>query len=65
MNAHNTRNAGGGAPVVINQSINVSAGVAQTVRAEMMNMLPSFKESAMQGVLDAKRRGGSFGQAFG
>lgn len=50
--------------VVVNQVINVSAGVSQTVRAEMMNLLPQFKQQATAGVLDAKRRGGSYGGAF-
>lgn len=57
-----TKGQSGG--VVVNQVINVSAGVAQTVRAEMMNMLPQFKQQATAGVLDAKRRGGSYGGAF-
>lgn len=57
-----TKGQSGG--VVVNQTINVSAGVSQTVRAEMMNMLPQFKQQATQGVLDAKRRGGSYGGAF-
>jgi len=65
-NNMNTRSAGGGgAATVINQTINVSAGVAQTVRAEMISLLPRFKQDTMSAVVDAKRRGGSFGQAFG
>jgi phage-related minor tail protein len=57
--------AGGGAGVVVNQTINLSTGVAQTVRTEVMNMLPQIQNAAVSGVLDAKRRGGSFGTAFG
>lgn len=66
MNNHNTKNAlGGGGGTVVNQTINVQSGVAQTVRAEMISLLPRFKQDTMNAVVDAKRRGGSFGQAFG
>ena len=51
---------GGGTPVVVNQTINLSTGVAQTVRMEVMNMLPDIEEATKGAVLDAKRRGGSF-----
>jgi len=56
-------NGGGG--VTVNQTINLSTGVAQTVRTEVMNMMPQIQNAAVSGVLDAKRRGGSFGSAFG
>ena len=66
VNGSNTRSAlSGGAATIVNQTINVSAGVSQTVRAEMMSLLPRFKQDTMAAVVDAKRRGGSFGQAFG
>ena len=65
-NHHNTMNAlGGGGGTIVNQTINVSAGVSQTVKTEMMALLPRFKQDTMAAVVDAKRRGGSFGQAFG
>ena len=54
----------GGGQVVVNQTINVSTGVQQTVRNEIRNMLPMISESAKGAVLDAKRRGGSYGRAF-
>jgi hypothetical protein len=54
---------GGG--VVVNQTINLSAGVSQTVRAEVMGMLPQIQEASKSAVLDARRRGGSFASAFG
>lgn len=64
-NAMNTRNMmGGGAPVVVNQSLNFSTGVQQTVRAEIAELMPSISESAKAAVYDAKQRGGSFGRAF-
>ena len=56
---------GGGNGVVVNQTINLSAGVSQTVRTEVMNMMPQIQQAAVSGVLDAKRRGGSFSSAFG
>lgn len=54
---------GGG--VVVNQTINLSAGVSQTVRAEVMGMLPQIQEASKAAVLDARRRGGGFASAFG
>jgi len=56
---------GGGGGVVVNQTINLTTGISQTVRAEVTNMLPQIKEAAKGAVLDARRRGGSFGSAFG
>ena len=64
-NNMDTKNMLGGSPVVVNQSINVDAGVAQTVRAEILTMMPMFKKQAMSAVLDARRRGGSFAATFG
>jgi hypothetical protein len=53
---------GGGGSLVIHQ--NISTGVAQTVRAELMAMLPTIIERTKKGVLDAKLRGGQFAGAF-
>lgn len=50
--------------VVVNQTINVSTGVQQTVRAEIKQLMPQIAESAKSAVVDAKRRGGSYGRAF-
>jgi len=55
---------GGSDGVVINQTINVSTGVQQTVRNEIKTLMPQIAESAKGAVADAKRRGGSFGRAF-
>jgi methyl-accepting chemotaxis protein len=55
----------GGGGVTVNQTINLSAGVSQTVRAEVMGMLPQIQEASKAAVLDARRRGGSFSAAFG
>ena len=55
---------GGGGSVVVNQTINVSTGVQQTVRTEIKSLMPQIAESAKAAVADAKRRGGSYGRAF-
>jgi hypothetical protein len=55
---------GGGNGVTIVQNINVSTGVQQTVRAEIKQLMPQIAESAKSAVVDAKRRGGSYGRAF-
>lgn len=55
---------GGGGNVTVMQTINVSTGVQQTVRAEIKSLMPQIADSAKAAVLDAKRRGGSYGSAF-
>jgi hypothetical protein len=65
LNHHNTKNAmSGGNGAVVNQTINVDAGVSQTVRAEMLNLLPRIKQDTLNAVIDSKNRGGSFSKAF-
>lgn len=59
-----TSSMGGGGSVVVNQTINVSTGVQQTVRAEIKQLMPQIADSAKAAVVDAKRRGGSYGRAF-
>lgn len=56
--------AGQSSGVTVNQTINLSAGVSQTVRAEVMGMMPRIMEATKSAVADAKRRGGSFGRAM-
>jgi hypothetical protein len=65
-NAHDTRSimGGGGGTTVVNQSFNISTGVAQTVRAEVMGMMPMIESQTLEAVVDAKRRGGSFADAM-
>ena len=64
-NADLTRKAmNGGETTVVNQTINISTGVQQTVRNEIKQLMPQIAESAKSAVLDAKRRGGSYGRAF-
>ena len=55
---------GQSAGTVINQTINVTTGVQQTVRTEIMGLLPQIAEASKAAVLDARRRGGSFAGAF-
>ena len=57
--------SGAGGGVTVHQTINLSAGVSQTVRAEVMGMLPQIQEASKSAVLEARRRGGSFASAFG
>jgi hypothetical protein len=52
----------GGASVV--QNFNITTGVQQTVRAEIMNMMPQIAEAAKAAVADGKQRGGSYSAAF-
>lgn len=56
--------SGIGSGVTIVQNINVSTGVQQTVRAEIRQLMPQIANSAKAAVVDAKRRGGSYGKAF-
>lgn len=51
--------------VTVVQNINISTGVAQTVRNEIASMMPQIANASKQAVLDARKRGGSFSNAFG
>ena len=66
INGADTKSAmGGGGGVSIVQNLNFAVGVTNTVRAEVMNMLPSIQQSTINAVADAKQRGGKFSKAFG
>jgi hypothetical protein len=52
----------GGGGVTVNQTINVSTGVQQTVRAEIMGLMPQISNAAKAAVADAKLRGGNYGK---
>ncbi|MDA7649929.1 hypothetical protein N8599_00350 [Verrucomicrobiales bacterium] len=54
----------GGGTVTVNQTINVSTGVQQTVRTEIKSLMPQIAEASKAAVADAKRRGGSYGRNF-
>jgi hypothetical protein len=47
---------GGGSSVTVMQTINVSTGVQQTVRAEIKSLMPQIADSAKAAVFDAQRR---------
>jgi hypothetical protein len=53
----NGMRTGGG--TVINQTINLSTGVQQTVRAEVLQLMPQIEERTKRAVADERRRGGS------
>jgi len=59
-----TSGSGGKSGVVVNQTLNITTGVQQTVRAELMQMMPQIIAATTSGVEDARRRGGNFAQAF-
>ena len=54
----------GGGNTIVNQSLNFATGIQNTVRAEVMNMMPLIQNATLQAVVDQKRRGGSFGQGM-
>ena len=57
--------SGGGGDVIVQQTINVTTGVQQTVRNEIKSMMPQIAESAKSAVADARQRGGSYRRALG
>jgi hypothetical protein len=65
-NNHDTMNmmGGGGNQPVVNQTINIDAGVSQTVRAEVMSMMPRIKSETIAAMMDGKRRGNSISKVF-
>jgi len=54
---------GGG--IVVEQNLNFATGVSQTVRAEVLNLLPAIKENTLSAVREARLRGGTFAKDFG
>jgi methyl-accepting chemotaxis protein len=65
MNNADTKGAISGSGVSVVQNLNFAVGVTNTVRAEVMNMLPAIQQSTISAVADAKQRGGKFSKAFG
>ena len=49
-----------GGSVGVTQNINIQTGVAQTVRAEIQNLLPEIVEISKAAIIDSNQRGGSF-----
>lgn len=54
----------GGSGVTVVQNINVTTGVQQTVRAEIMTLMPQIAGAAKAAVADAKLRGGNYAAAL-
>ncbi len=46
-----------GSNITVNQTINVSTGVQQTVRTEIKSLMPQIAGAAKAAVVDARRRG--------
>ena len=51
--------------IKIVQEINIMPSVSEVARAEIFGMLPLIKQEALNGVMDARNRGGSFARAMG
>ena len=60
----NNEMGGGGSSVVVQQTINVTTGVQQTVRAEIVQLMPQIAQAAKGAVADARLRGGNFSKAM-
>ena len=54
---------GGG--VTVNQNISFSTGIVPTVRAEVLNLLPTIKQETINAVAETRSRGGAFARTFG
>ena len=54
---------GGG--ITVNQNISFSTGVVPTVRAEVLNLLPTIKQETINAVAEQRSRGGAFARTFG
>ena len=64
-NADTKQMVGSGGGINVTQNLNFAVGVTNTVRAEVMNMLPAIQQSTVNAVAEAKQRGGKFSKAFG
>ena len=60
MNNMNTKNSMGGAPIIVNQSVNFATGVVPTVRAEVTKMMPQIADVTKGAVAEAAMRGGNY-----
>ena len=50
--------------IVVNQTINITTGVQQTVRAEIATLMPQIANAAKSAVADARMRGGSYSKSL-
>ena len=64
MNNMNTKNAMGGTPIIVNQTVNFATGVVPTVRAEVTKMMPQIADVTKGAVAEAAMRGGNFRRAL-
>ena len=64
-NNMDTKNMLGGSTTVVNQTLNIETGVSQTVRAEIVNLLPTIKQNTISAIVDQRRRDGPVASAFG
>ena len=55
---------GGGGSIVVNQSLNFATGIQNTVRAEIISMMPQIQNQTVSAVAEARMRGGKFAKAF-
>ena len=55
---------GGGNSIVVNQSLNFATGIQNTVRAEIISMMPQIQNQTVSAVAEARMRGGKFAKAF-
>ncbi len=65
FNAQQTKSmlsGGGGDNITLN--LTIQAGVSQTVRAEVISMIPAIKKEVIAGVANAKKRGGRLGASL-
>jgi len=61
---NSTSNENNEQQVIVNQTINITTGVQQTVRAEIQNLMPQIQEAAKAAVADSRARGGSYSKAL-
>jgi len=59
------QNLRGGGGTNITQNFNVTTGVQQTVRAEILNMMPLIKQESVGAVIEARQRGGAVAVGLG
>lgn len=64
LNNMNSKNAMGGTPIIINQSVNFATGVVPTVRAEVTKMMPQIADVTKGAVAEAAMRGGNYRRAL-
>jgi len=54
----------GGNGVVVNQNLNFATGISNTVKAEILTLMPQIQNQTISAVAEARMRGGKFAKAF-